>query len=65
MSDPRYSRYRVRAHYRADGTYVRSHYRNKRSAPVANTGITGFELIGGVLALLFFIGLIGANMPTP
>lgn len=66
MSDPRYSRSRVRGYHRADGTYVRGHYRTKRSAPAPSADITDLLLVGAVafLAFLFLVALIGATMPA-
>ena len=67
MSDPRYSRSRVRGYHRADGTYVRGHYRTKPSSPAANTtDLTDLLPFGAAAFIAFLIvaGLIGSHLPT-
>ena len=65
MSDPRYSRSRVRGYHRSDGTYVRGHYRTKRSASAPSTDITDLlPFVVAFVGFLLFLGLIGANMPA-
>jgi hypothetical protein len=52
---------RIRAHYRADGTYVRSHYRSLESM-TASTDSTGFDLtwLWYVLLALLILGTLSA-----
>jgi len=65
MSDPRYTRSRVRGYHRADGTYVRGHYRAKPTSRPAQTNdsVLGLLLFVAFIAFLALVGLISSHLP--
>ena len=63
MTHPRYTRSRVRPHYRPDGTYVRGHLRNK-PASSDQKSTEGADLIGLLVAFFILAALLGPHLPT-